>query len=61
MLRSLLDQNLKLNYVGEFYVDSKIQSWLKPHQIGGIRFMFDNINAGSGCILGHEMGLGKSL
>lgn len=23
--------------------------------------MFDNITAGSGCILGHEMGLGKSL
>ena len=44
---------------------------LKPHQISGIRFMFSNLinsigqfNAGfpgSGCILAHSMGLGKTL
>lgn len=51
-------------------VHSEIVKHLKPHQIDGIRFMYDccfgsvdNIAkyTGSGCILAHCMGLGKTL
>ena len=43
---------------------------VKPHQIGGIRFMWENIvetdelykgSDGFGCILAHSMGLGKTI
>ena len=44
---------------------------IKTHQIGGIRFIYDNIieslgrvknkNTGFGCILAHAMGLGKTF
>lgn len=51
-------------------VDKKLVKKLKPHQAQGIKFMWDacfesieamNTTPGSGCILAHCMGLGKTL
>lgn len=47
------------------YVAPQIARIIKPHQIGGVRFLFDNIvesiqlfsnSSGFGCILAHSMG-----
>ena len=52
------------------YIAPQIARIIKPHQIGGVRFLFDNIiesinlfdkSAGFGCILAHSMGLGKTM
>ncbi|CAF3333665.1 unnamed protein product [Rotaria sp. Silwood1] len=54
----------------DLYISKHLSSILKPHQIGGIRFMYDNIveslqrfqaTPGLGCILAHSMGCGKTL
>lgn len=54
----------------KIYVAPQIARIIKPHQIGGVRFLFDNIiesidlfdkSSGFGCILAHSMGLGKTL
>ncbi|KAH8359796.1 hypothetical protein KR093_008879 [Drosophila rubida] len=51
-------------------VDKGLLKKLKPHQVDGVKFMWDACfetlkesekNAGSGCILAHCMGLGKTL
>ncbi|CAN6460467.1 unnamed protein product [Victoria cruziana] len=52
-------------------VPPSISTFLKPHQIAGIRFMWENCiqsvrkvksgDKGLGCILAHAMGLGKTL
>lgn len=74
---------LNLHYVGNvlinvnhpsddpnLYIPKHLCPVLKPHQIGGIRFMYDNIveslqhfqaTPGLGCILAHSMGCGKTL
>lgn len=54
----------------DIYLPPQIARIIKPHQIGGIRFLFDNVvesigrfdtSTGFGCILAHSMGLGKTL
>lgn len=64
----LLDHHTKDDV--KIVVHKNIVKHLKPHQIDGIRFMYDccygNVNTinkhvGSGCILAHCMGLGKTL
>jgi len=52
------------------FLAPQIAKIIRPHQIGGIRFMYDNVvisrtqydnTEGLGCILAHSMGLGKTL
>ncbi|XP_065212538.1 uncharacterized protein LOC135840116 [Planococcus citri] len=54
----------------DVFLAPQIARIIKPHQIGGVRFLFDNIveslsrfetSEGFGCILAHSMGLGKTL
>lgn len=54
----------------DIYVAPQIARVIKPHQIGGVRFLYDNIvesielfekSTGFGCILAHSMGLGKTI
>ncbi|XP_068158418.1 transcriptional regulator ATRX homolog isoform X4 [Drosophila tropicalis] len=71
---SIKNDDLVLDYIESektfIKVDADIVKQLKPHQIDGVRFMYDscfggsNHNlkiSGSGCILAHCMGLGKTL
>nr|CAD7429201.1 unnamed protein product [Timema monikensis] len=54
----------------DIFVAPQIARIIKPHQIGGVRFLYDNVvesttrfntSTGFGCILAHSMGLGKTL
>jgi RAD54-like protein 2 len=54
----------------DIFAAPQVARVIKPHQIGGVRFLFDNIiesttmfknSTGFGCILAHSMGLGKTL
>lgn len=54
----------------DIFLAPQIARIIKPHQIGGVRFLYDNViestsrfekSAGFGCILAHSMGLGKTL
>ncbi|KAF5306967.1 hypothetical protein FQR65_LT07189 [Abscondita terminalis] len=54
----------------DVYLAPQIARIIKPHQIGGVRFLYDNVveslnrfqsSTGFGCILAHSMGLGKTL
>ncbi|XP_061592684.1 helicase ARIP4-like [Cololabis saira] len=54
----------------DVFLSPQLARAVKPHQIGGIRFLYDNLvesverfssSSGFGCILAHSMGLGKTL
>ncbi|XP_066996034.2 uncharacterized protein [Anabrus simplex] len=54
----------------DIFLAPQIARVIKPHQIGGVRFLYDNVvetierfntSTGFGCILAHSMGLGKTL
>ncbi|KAM7402161.1 hypothetical protein PAMP_017426 [Pampus punctatissimus] len=54
----------------DVYLAPQLARAVKPHQVGGIRFLYDNLiesleryktSSGFGCILAHSMGLGKTL
>jgi len=54
----------------DIFLATQLARAAKPHQIGGIRFLYDNvvesleqyaISPGFGCILAHSMGLGKTF
>ncbi|XP_030061363.1 helicase ARIP4 isoform X1 [Microcaecilia unicolor] len=54
----------------DIFLAPQLAQAVKPHQIGGIRFLYDNLveslerfktSSGFGCILAHSMGLGKTL
>ncbi|CAI5449114.1 unnamed protein product [Caenorhabditis angaria] len=54
----------------DIFVAPHLTHTLQPHQLGGIRFMYDNTiesmhdydpTSGLGCILAHSMGLGKTI
>lgn len=71
---SVSKSSLILDYIEKtktfIKVDEEILKYLKPHQIDGVKFMYDSCyggidhtkkSSGSGCILAHCMGLGKTL
>ncbi|GLH05092.1 Uncharacterized protein GBIM_10708 [Gryllus bimaculatus] len=54
----------------DIFLAPQIARVIKAHQIGGVRFLYDNVvesverfntSTGFGCILAHSMGLGKTL
>ena len=56
---------------GQVRLQPGFTACLKPHQLGGVRFLFDNVaiscaslragKEGMGALLAHSMGLGKTL
>ena len=44
-----------------FSIRADLVQHMQPHQIHGVKFMFEHARASQGCILAHCMGLGKTL
>ncbi|KAJ7072454.1 SNF2 family N-terminal domain-containing protein [Mycena amicta] len=60
------EQNKKNLPVVDVVLDPILSSRMRPHQIEGVKFMYDCVmglrkHEGQGCILADEMGLGKTL
>jgi SNF2 family DNA or RNA helicase len=50
---------------GFIYVNDQIARRIKPHQVDGVRFMWNQVVTDGkkmqGCLLAHTMGLGKTM
>ncbi|KAK7970415.1 hypothetical protein PG988_009488 [Apiospora saccharicola] len=61
----LLINESKEDDQGFIYVPDNIASRIKPHQVEGVRFMWNQLVADfqsrQGCLLAHTMGLGKTM
>ncbi|EDO04955.1 hypothetical protein SS1G_07439 [Sclerotinia sclerotiorum 1980 UF-70] len=55
----------KFDDQGYIYIDKEIGKRIKPHQLDGVRFIWNQITADGkatqGCLLAHTMGLGKTM
>eukprot|EP00834_Sanchytrium_tribonematis_P005041 NODE_282_length_10822_cov_1.088035.p1 type:complete len:642 gc:universal NODE_282_length_10822_cov_1.088035:7077-9002(+) len=61
LLRKVESVNLETKHVPNIEFPLEIKTFIKPYQIEGASWMFNTYIQGLGCILGDEMGLGKSL
>ena len=53
---------MKKDDQGHVYVHPHIAGRIKPHQVEGVRFMWNQfVVVGQGCLLAHTMGLGKTM
>ncbi|KAI1417508.1 hypothetical protein F5Y13DRAFT_151166 [Hypoxylon sp. FL1857] len=62
--KDMIINESKADHQGLIYVHPEIAPRIKEHQVGGVRFMWDQIVSSStkqGCLLAHTMGLGKTM
>lgn len=59
--RRLIVNESKMEGHGLVFIHEHIAPRIKDHQIDGVRFMWDQITRGTGCLLAHTMGLGKTM
>lgn len=59
--RRLIVNESKMEGQGLVFIHEHIAPRIKDHQIDGVRFMWDQITRGTGCLLAHTMGLGKTM
>ncbi|KAA3682150.1 RAD54-like protein 2 [Paragonimus westermani] len=68
--RVIINPNRDVETEPEICLPPRIARVIKPHQVSGIRFLYDNLieslsrfetTEGFGCILAHSMGLGKTI
>lgn len=62
---SIIINESKFEDQGFIHVSDQIARRIKPHQIDGVRFMWNQIVTDEkemqGCLLAHTMGLGKTM
>ncbi|KAI2613017.1 uncharacterized protein GGS25DRAFT_146220 [Hypoxylon fragiforme] len=62
--RDMIINEIKEDSQGFIYIHPEIAKRIKPHQVAGVRFMWDQIvdsRSKQGCLLAHTMGLGKTM